>query len=82
MRPELEATLLHCRNLPSPPGVALQIIELAQDPNASLADAARVVAMDPALSARILRMANSPLYATRRRATTLAQAMSTLGVNA
>lgn len=82
MRPELESTLLHCRNLPSPPGVALQIIELAQNPNATLADVAHVVGMDPALSARLLRMANSPLYATRRRAGTLAQAMTTLGVNA
>lgn len=82
MRPELEATLLHCRNLPSPPGLALQIIELAQDPNATLADVGRVVELDPGLSARLLRMANSPLYATRRRAHTLVQAMSTLGLNA
>ena len=82
MRPELESTLLHCRNLPSPPGVALQIIDLAQNPNATLADVAHIVGMDPALSARLLRMANSPLYATRRRAGTLAQAMTTLGVNA
>ena len=52
MRPELEATLLHCRNLPSPPGVALRIIELAQDPSADLDATARVIAMDPALSAR------------------------------
>ena len=30
MRPELETQLLNCRNLPSPPGVALRIIELAK----------------------------------------------------
>ena len=30
MRPELETQLLNCRNLPSPPGVALRIIELVQ----------------------------------------------------
>ena len=35
MRPELETQLLNCRNLPSPSGVALRIIELAQDPDLS-----------------------------------------------
>ncbi len=82
MRPELEATLLHCRNLPSPPSVAMQIIALAQDPNATLGAAAQIISVDPALSARLLRVANSPLYATRRRIDTLTQAMAMLGLNA
>lgn len=82
MRPELEASLLHCRNLPSPPGVALQIIELAQDPNADLGATAGIISMDAALSARLLRVANSPLYAGRRRVDNLAQAMTMLGLNA
>ena len=82
MRPELEATLLHCRNLPSPPGVALQIIELAQDPNVDVHAAVRLIGMDPALSARMLRVANSPLYAGRRRVDNLGQAMTMLGLNA
>lgn len=82
MRTELETTLLHCRNLPSPPGVALQIISLAQDPNATLGAAAQIINLDPALSARLLRLANSPLYATRRRVESLSQAMAMLGLNA
>ncbi len=82
MRTELEATLLHCRNLPSPPSVALQIIALAQDPNATLGSAAQIISVDPALSARMLRVANSPLYATRRNTETLTQALAMLGLNA
>ena len=82
MHPDFEASLLHCRNLPSPPAIALRIIELAQDPDVDLAAAAAVIAMDPALSARLLRVANSPLYAGRRRVETLAQAMTMLGLNA
>lgn len=82
MRTELETTLLHCRNLPSPPGIALQIIALAQDPGATLQMAAQVIQLDPALSARLLRLANSPLYATRRRVESLSQAMAMLGLNA
>lgn len=82
MRPDLEAQLLDCRNLPSPPGVALRIIELAQDPDVVLATAADVIGLDPALSARILRIANSPLYASRRRVENLSQALTVLGLNA
>ena len=82
MHPDLQASLLHCRNLPSPPAIALQIIELAQDPDVDLGAAAAVIALDPALSARLLRVANSPLYAGRRRVDTLAQAMTMLGLNA
>ncbi|HEY0333625.1 MAG TPA: GGDEF domain-containing protein [Stenotrophomonas sp.] len=82
MRPELEATLAHCRNLPSPPGIALRVIELAQDPEVDMATTADVIAMDMALSARMLRIANSPLYASRRRIDNLGQALTMLGLNA
>ncbi|WP_369980666.1 HDOD domain-containing protein [Xanthomonas bundabergensis] len=82
MRPELEAILAHSRNLPSPPGIALRIIELAQDPDVDLATTADTIAMDMALSARMLRIANSPLYASRRRIDNLGQALTMLGLNA
>lgn len=82
MPPELQAVLAYCRNLPSPPGVALRIIELAQDPEADMARTADLIAMDMALSARMMRVANSPLYASRRRADNLGQAMAMLGLNA
>ncbi|WP_434212070.1 HDOD domain-containing protein [[Pseudomonas] boreopolis] len=82
MSPEIQAALASCRNLPSPPGVALRIIELAQDPDADVATAADAIALDMALSARMLRVANSPLYASRRRAENLGQALAILGLNA
>ena len=82
MRPELETQLLNCRNLPSPPGVALRIIELAQDPDVVMATAADTIGLDAALSARMLRIANSPLYASRRRVENLSQALTVLGLNA
>ncbi|PPU76283.1 MULTISPECIES: sensor domain-containing diguanylate cyclase [Xanthomonas] len=82
MQPDLQAALLYCRNLPSPPGIALRIIELAQDPDVDMATAADVIGMDMALSARMLRVANSPLYASRRRVDNLGQALTMLGLNA
>jgi diguanylate cyclase (GGDEF)-like protein len=82
MPPEFQAALAYCRNLPSPPGIALRVIELAQDPEVDMATAADVIALDMALSARMLRVANSPLYASRRRIDNLGQALTMLGLNA
>ena len=82
MSPELQARLKNVANLPSPPGVAAEIIQLAQDPNVELEDVAEKLIHDPALSAKILKIANSPLYAQRRKCTNLRQAMILLGLNA
>jgi diguanylate cyclase (GGDEF)-like protein len=82
MHPELEAVLSHCRNLPSPPAIALRVIDLAQQPDADLGATADLIAKDSALSARMLRIANSPLYANRRKVATLGQALTLLGLNA
>src|SRR5690606_28663623 len=82
MSPELITTLSLCRNLPSPPAVAMRIIQLAQDPEADIGTVADVIALDTALSARMMRIANSPLYASRRRIENLGQALTMLGLNA
>ncbi|WJW76021.1 HDOD domain-containing protein [Thiohalobacter sp. IOR34] len=49
-------------DLPALPGTAAQILDIAANPRAHAADLARVIEQDPALAARILRYANSPLY--------------------
>lgn len=45
--------------LPTPRGVALAILELTQRDNVSLVEVARVVQTDPALSGRLIKLANS-----------------------
>lgn len=79
---ELRERLQHVTDLPSPPRVASEIIELADDPDLSLVHVAGVLSKDPALAAKILRIANSPLYARRRKSDSLRQAMLVLGLNA
>jgi diguanylate cyclase (GGDEF)-like protein len=81
VNPEVEAHLLSLVNLPSPPGVATHIIELARDPDIELCKVANVLGMDSALSAKILRVVNSPLYAQRRKTDSLRQAVVVLGLN-
>ena len=52
---ELKATGL----LPSPKGVALAVMQLAQDENTTNAAMARTIQADPALSGRLVRAANA-----------------------
>ncbi len=73
--------LKHCSNLPSPPGIAARIIELAETPTTDMSSVADVVSLDPALTAKILRMANSPLYARKRKTDNLRQAIIMFGLN-
>lgn len=82
MSRELVDRLGLCRTLPTLPAVAVQIIELAQSPDAELAQIARVIGLDPALATKLLRIANSPLYASKRRVDNLRQALTVLGINA
>ncbi|MDV7393878.1 HDOD domain-containing protein, partial [Arthrospira platensis SPKY1] len=83
MRKDLEQRLRYSHNLlPTLPGVALKIIDLANDSNTELADLAKIITMDSALVIRILKVANSPLYSVRRKSNNLRQAISLLGLNA
>ncbi|MGI9284148.1 MAG: HDOD domain-containing protein [Pseudomonadales bacterium] len=74
--------LTACRDLPSLPAAAAHIVELAQDDTASMGAVADAVKMDPALAAKVLRIANSPLYGQRRQSDNLSQAVLLLGLNA
>jgi len=82
LNPEIEAQLRLSVNFPSPPGVATHIIELAQDPEIEMGKVAKALSMDSALSSKVLRIANSPLYAQRRKSENLRQALVVLGLNA
>jgi len=78
----LAARLKTCRSFPSPPPVAMKVIELAQNPEIDLATVADTISTDPAIAAKVMRIANSALYARRRQSSNLRQALIVLGLNA
>ena len=82
MEQSIRRRLELCTSLPSLPGAATRVIELGRDANAGMGEVAEAVKSDPALAAKILRMANSPLYAQRRRCESFQQALVLLGLNA
>ena len=81
MDDQLKQRLAQAKNLPTLPAVAMRITELARDPDADLGQVADAISHDPALVAKVLRIANSPFYALRRRCENLRQALTFLGIN-
>jgi diguanylate cyclase (GGDEF)-like protein len=75
----LESVLASPR-LPSLPSVAIRIIELVREPNVTVTELADAIAVDPALASKILRTANSPLYAQSKRISRLRDAVMRLGL--
>ena len=64
--------------LPSPTGVALEILRLARDDRVATEQIARVVQTDPALAGRILRIANSTHAGVRRPVAAITEAIKLL----
>lgn len=67
--------------LPSPKGVALAVMELCRRDDVALDEMARVVQTDPALSGRLLRLANAAINGGRAVAS-IQDAVLRLGMNA
>ncbi len=68
-------------SVPTLPQVAVKVIELVTDPTKGMRDFARVIETDHALTGRLLRMANSVMYAQRAPVTQLNRAMVLLGID-
>jgi diguanylate cyclase (GGDEF)-like protein len=82
MQPEIRERLEKCSSLPSLPAVALQVLRLCQSEDLDLGQIAKVITNDPALSAKMLRLVNSPSYGLRQEVRTIQHALALLGVNA
>lgn len=67
--------------LPTLPEVALKVREAVDDPNISIPALSKVIGNDAALTARIIKVVNSPLLRTSKEITDLQAAISRLGMN-
>lgn len=64
------------------PDITVNIIEIVENPSSSAQDLNKVIANDPALSARILKVVNSAFYGLPRQIGSINRAISLLGLNA
>ena len=82
MTPELVKQLSTCKSLPTIPAVATEIVRLCQTDDFTLVAMSELLARDAALTARLLRVANSALYSPRNPVKTVRVAVGILGSNA
>ncbi|MCP5045268.1 MAG: HDOD domain-containing protein, partial [bacterium] len=77
---ELLEKLRDANSIPSPPGVALEIIRLNQRDDVDIDELTEVVTRDPAIVAKLLRMANSSSFGRPGQVSDIRQAVMTLGL--
>jgi HD-like signal output (HDOD) protein len=66
--------------LPAFPALAMRILEVARRPNVNMNEFVTVVSQDPAIATRILRVANSPFYASISEITSTRDAVVRIGL--
>ncbi|UFS72350.1 HDOD domain-containing protein [Geomonas sp. RF6] len=79
MNKELEAAINSAVDLPTIPVVALKVMQLIESESATADELAKVVASDPAVAARVLKISNSSFYGCQRQIQTLSTAVVILG---
>jgi len=80
MNQELATRVRQCPNLPSLPTIAMQVLDLAAKVDVDLAEIARIISKDPALSTKILRTVNSSFYGRSQNVSTISHALVILGL--
>jgi HD-like signal output (HDOD) protein len=73
--------LRRIRDLPSLPEVVDQIVHLMAQPNTPASDIAKLIAYDPGLTSKVLRMVNSAAYGLQRQITSIQHGIMLLGFN-
>lgn len=79
MNRELEIMIMTASDLPTIPVVAMKVMQLIESESATAEELAKVVASDPAVAARVLKISNSSFYGCQRQIQTLSHAIVVLG---
>ncbi len=77
-----ESVSLDDLRLPSPPAVAIRILEAVKKQDSSAQELSRIICSDPALAVKILQMANSSMYSNRIKVSSIKKAITLMGTNA
>jgi putative nucleotidyltransferase with HDIG domain len=80
-RERIAAVLADIKALPTLPDVAVRLLEMERNPNASAGEMAAMVEQDMSLAMRVLKMVNSPYFGLRREITSIQQAVVFIGTS-
>lgn len=78
----LEEVLSGKIRLPSPPAIAIKILDTVRVDSFAFEDLANVIESDPALSARVLKAANSAYYNLSSKVSSIEKSLAILGTHA
>lgn len=67
--------------LPSIPTLYMEIVDKANQPDSSLEDVARIIARDPGMTAKILKLVNSAFFGLRRELSSTEEAVAYIGLD-
>ena len=76
LKTQVKGEILQVKDLPTLPNVLDKITQLVEDPEASTEAIAKVIATDQVLSAKVLKMVNSPIYGFPGRISSIQHALS------
>jgi len=68
--------------IPSPPAIAMRLLETLRKDEFSFGEIAKIIQSDPALTAKVLKVVNSPFYSIPRKVSSIELALSIMGMKA
>lgn len=71
----------YLKSVPINPAIATKVLEMVENQEYSFKRLEELVSVDPGLTAKILKIANSAMYARQNKVTKLQNAMTLLGIN-
>ena len=78
---EYKGRILEVKGLPAMPTTLQEVNRIMESPDASTEQIAKVICLDQALAAKVLRMVNSPIYGFPGRISSVQHALMLLGFN-
>jgi HD-like signal output (HDOD) protein len=81
LKTEVKGYVLAVKDLPTLPQVLDEVTKLVQDPESSTEQIAKAISTDQVLSAKVLKMVNSPVYGFPGRISSIQHALVLLGFN-
>lgn len=79
---KVKQVISNIRNLPTPPIVFHQIQKVISDPKVSSSQIAKILAEDPAMSVKVLKLTNSAFYGLSREIESVKEAVVIVGLEA
>ncbi len=80
--PSASELVQSCTTVFTLPEIYIRVRDVVDDPDSTMDDLAEVLKMDPAISARLLRIVNSPLYGFPKQIDTISRAVNIVGMQA